>query len=120
MTMIEARIESLVRLLSRGTAQDLLEWEETADEDTFRLVSATGNIRIEKTVRFDDETAQSYPYRCLTILNEKGRTIEEYTPTGATEFYDFDKLFDNARRSAYNTEEILSRIINDISVKIGE
>src|SRR4051794_39942884 len=93
------RIEELVELLLRGTRNGSLQWQATADEETFRLTSAAANIRLTRSVGFDQDVGESIVSRSLSVLNEKGRVVEEYAPSGATECEKLDDLFTMARRS---------------------
>jgi hypothetical protein len=110
----EERIEELIELLIRGTSNRSLRWETTADEDAFRLSSPTANIRLAKSEGFNQEAMEPYTSRILTVLNDKGRVVEQYYPEGATEQSRFDELFLLARRSACRTDEILDGLIGRI------
>jgi hypothetical protein len=81
--------------------------DATADEVAFRLTSSLGNIRISKLEEYDREQMDSYTVRSLCILNERGRVIEEFSPEGASEEMEFDKLYALALRSACNSDSIL-------------
>jgi hypothetical protein len=116
---MEQRIKELIKLLVRATCDKSLYWHTTADENTFRLVSPTGNIRLTRSEGFDQEM-QPYVSRSLSILNDKGRVIEEYFPSGAADCGDFDELFKLARRSAYRTDEVLERIMDEIQSQVQE
>ena len=102
------RIEELIKLLINGTKNGTLKWEPSADEYTFRLSSRTANVRITK-----EETVGTF--RRLTVINEVGRVIEEYSPKQANEIEEFDELFDEARRSASNTDEVLDELMKELS-----
>jgi hypothetical protein len=99
-------------LLIHGTETGALEWQSTADEDSFRLSYPAANIRLTRSVERDE--AEHEMVRSLSILNDKGRVIEEYSPRGATEDEEFDRVFDHARRSAYKTDQVLDHLMDEI------
>jgi hypothetical protein len=114
----EQRIKDLIDLLVRGTRSSSLEWQTTADENSFRLTSPAGNIRLTRS----EEVYEGEPFtsHVLSILNDKGRVIEEYSPSGATEIQVFDELFMSARRSAYKTDEVLAKLMGEIRSQVRE
>ena len=101
---IEQRIEELTELLIRGTREGSLRWEPTADEDAFRLSSPIANVRLSKSAAYDLDT-EPVVFRALTIHNDRGRVIEQYSPRQGPAGR-FDELFLLARRSACKTDEI--------------
>jgi hypothetical protein len=113
---MEQRIKDLINLLILGTRNNSLEWEPTADEDSIRLICPTGNIRLTRSEEFSEE-GPSWS-RVLSILNDKGRVIEQYAPSGAADQGVFDELFFLARRSAYNADEILERLMGEIQKQV--
>ncbi|MCI0462618.1 MAG: hypothetical protein L0Z62_37180 [Gemmataceae bacterium] len=108
------QIEQLLQVLKEGTAERTLQWQTTADETAFRLASKTANVRLVKAERFDQEEQEAYWDRALSVLNDKGRVIEVYSPTSIVECQEFDELFDMARRSAYKTEEVLDKLLDEL------
>ena len=119
MSMSE-RMDGLMRLLASGTSRKSLQWQVTADEDAFRLASAAGNVRIVRVEGFDRDAEETCVDRTLCVLNERGRTIEEYHPESAAERGLFDDLFVLARRSASNSDEVLDKLIGELQAKIKE
>jgi hypothetical protein len=115
---VEQRIRDLIELLIRGTRKSSLEWQSTADENSFRLSAPAGNIRLTRSEEsYEDGVLLS---RILSILNDKGRVIEQYSPSGASEEGVFDELFTLARRSAYKSNEVLERLMGEIQRQVQE
>ena len=118
----ETRLKSLIERLIVVTRDGRLEWKPTSDEDSFRVTFHAGNISIKKTEGFDPEDMESYLNRSLSVFNEKGRLIEEYIPSfdGMTinEIKEFDELFTLARRSAFNTDDVLDALMGEIDSKV--
>jgi hypothetical protein len=110
----EQRIKQLIEMLVRGTKRNLLKWQVTADEDAFRLTSAAANVRIWRSEGYDGEAQESYISRRVSVLNDKGRVIEEWDPAMQGEQQEFDELFTSARRSAYQTDDVLDKLMNDL------
>jgi hypothetical protein len=110
----QQRIKLLIEMLVRGTNRNLLKWQVTADEDAFRLTSSAANVRISRSEGFDAEAQESYVSRRISVLNDKGRVIEEWQPTMQVELQEFDELFTSARRSAYQTDAVLDKLMNDL------
>lgn len=134
------RIDDLIALLIKGTGDGSLRWQVTADEDTFRLASPSANLRITRSEQFDPESEESYVTRRLSVLNDKGMVIEEYSPEavaaerqaaldakgafqmgspGREETGKFDSLYANARRSAYNTDEVLDKLMKELRQSVS-
>ena len=132
------RIDELIALLIKGTDDGSLKWQVTADEDTFRLASPSANLRISRSEKYDPSSEQSYVLRSLSILNDKGRVIEEYSPdavardnifdakyaTGPASAREiatsnFDSLYAKARRSAYNTDEVLEKLMKELRQSVS-
>ncbi|HEX3151714.1 MAG TPA: hypothetical protein VHR66_26820 [Gemmataceae bacterium] len=113
---INSKLEELVQMLTERTRQKQVQWQVTADEETFRLASNSGNVRVTRHEGFDQESMESYVYRTLQILNDRGRVIEEYSPKSPDRFAVFDELFTHARRSAYKTEDVLDQLMMELSV----
>src|ERR1035438_1380519 len=96
------KIEELIGILLTGTKKRILKWDTTADENTFRLASPTANVRVTRSEGYHPEApGETLITRGLSVLNDKGRVIEEYSPNP----YDadavrFDSLYSVARREA--------------------
>jgi hypothetical protein len=110
----DQRIKDLFEMLVRGTRGNLLKWQVTADEDSFRITTPTANVRITSAEVYDQETMQSCVSRKLSVLNGTGRIVEEWRPWTAAEVQEFDSLFVDARRSAYRTDDVLEKLMFDL------
>ena len=115
----EERLESLISKLIYATREGYLQWSPTADDTSFRVSFQSGNISLKKDNGYDPEMMEPYETRQLSVYNDKGRLIEEYhpsfSPTDTTK--DFDELFTLARRSAYDTNNVLDALIGEIGKK---
>jgi hypothetical protein len=115
----EERLKSLFAKLIEATRDGHLQWSPTADEAAFRVTFQSGNISIKKDEGYDPEEMQSYLNRSLSVFNEKGRLIEEYVPSYVeATIEEFDELFTLARRSAFNTDDVLAQLMGEIASKV--
>lgn len=117
--MTAQRVEDLIDLLITGTKVGTLKWEPTADEDTFRLRSSAANVRVTRTEGYNREEESEFTARRLSVLNDTGRLVEEYDPSGHQQLEKFDSLFAEARRSAHNTEEVLDKLMKELRRKVS-
>lgn len=108
------RLKELIRRLLEGTRASRLEWQVTAEENTFRLASRSANARITSEARYHEEAGETLPYRCVENLNDKGRVLEEYFANDDDVRKDFYELFALARRSALKTDEVLDKLLSEI------
>lgn len=115
---IETEMNELIRVLIDGTQSEQFNWQATADENTFRLASAIANIRLTRSEGFLPEIGEPYVSREMSILNDRGRVIEEYILDPETESESeiraFDELYRLARRSAYKTSEVLGALLIEL------
>ena len=111
------RFDELLDLLLSATRTNAVQWQPTADEDAFRLTSATANIRISKFEEMDENSIE--PISCWTIdlINDKGRLIEEVSPRALDQIQKFKDLHELARRSAYKTDDVLGTLIGELRNK---
>ena len=119
MTPKESQLGSLTQKLLAFTRNDKLKWEETADEQTFRLVVDSGMIQIQERPQ-DRAFTSSQPGQpvehVLTVLNENN--VPTVTFTGAhTEGGQrlLRELYDAARDSALRPDQLLDRIDSEIT-----
>ncbi len=108
------RLDGLVHILTIRTEDGTLKWHPTADENTFRLSAPSANVRVTRSEEFDREAETPYTVRRLAVLNDKARVIEEYHPETIDQLAGFDSLFAEARRSAYDTDDILDKLMKDL------
>jgi hypothetical protein len=110
----EQKIKDLFGLLGRGTRGNLLKWQITADEDSFRLTTQAANVRITRSEGYDQEKTETFVSRKLLVFNDKSRIVEEWSPSTAAECQEFDSLYVDARRTAYDTDDVLDRLMFDL------
>jgi hypothetical protein len=114
----ERRIQQLIGVLTQGTSAGLLQWQPTVDENAFRLASPTANVRVARSEGFNQETGVPFIVLSLHVLNDRGRVIEEYHPSEGREAENLDELFTLARRSACKTDELLDKLVTELSGRV--
>lgn len=115
---IDDKVRFLIDALISNSHFNLLDWQSTNDEHTFRLTRTAANLRLYRREHFDPEMEDTSVTRYLEVVNDKGRVIEEYFPNTPEEFHKFDRLFGMARRSAYKTDQVLDKLIEEIDEDI--
>lgn len=113
------QISELLQLLKSGTDSGALQWDITVPDKAFRLSSKTANVRLTKTEGFDDDEVFQTS-RLLLVFNDRGSVIEEFLPETDEEAKQFDELFNSARRSACNTEGVLSKFMEELRTRLKE
>lgn len=104
------RLEELVKRLNLATARGDLEWQPTDNETAF--VCTFDGPSVELISKDKDGAA---PF-ILQVLNDKGNVIESITDRGDDPWADYNlaELYERARRSATNVDDILDSILKDL------
>lgn len=105
------RLEELIKRLNLATAKGDLEWQPTDDETAF--VCTFDGPSVELRSKDKDGTA---PF-ILQVLNDKGNIIESFrSDTGVDPWDDYglEELYERARRSATNVDDVLDSILRDL------
>ena len=71
------KFHKLLRMLTQGTIQGKLSWEDTADDEEFRAVLSPGMVCIGRRMAYHDD-GESLRYFAITLLNRKARAAEEF------------------------------------------
>ena len=106
-----AKFVQLLENIRDATAKGRLQWEDTIHEDSFRLVLDYAILRIG--VSYDDglerETYSAF------LMNEAGRVVDSLTSEeGSREL--LANLFGLARRSARGAEDLIDRMLGDLTL----
>ena len=118
-----ARNPKFMQLLASvkdATEQGRLKWAETIDEETFRVVLKGAIIRLSR-VFVDDVDGGSF-YVVARLADHDGHTLDVWTVTDlpAEQSPEFlDSLFDLARRSAKNVDDLLDHLISEVENQPG-
>lgn len=99
--------DNLLRLLGpllAATRARKIKWSESADEDTFLTAFKDGLIRVSQPSSDDGTT-----YR-VALLNGNNTLVEEMTPTNNAEEQLLRELFEAARHSALQVDDVFKSI----------
>jgi hypothetical protein len=105
-------LDELLRVLKAATERNTVQWQTTAEEDTFRAQLGSGMVRISKTPNGS---------RCvLSLLDENGTLLDEYQPSGEGELIALGDLYKTARRRALNLDWKLRSLYDQLKALAGE
>ncbi len=107
------RVETILRELLNGTRTKHITWEETVDENTFRLLLDSGGILIQRTT---EATTPVPPgeFR-ITFMNKSNTPVESSMSESPKELQLLRDLFVEAQRSALHPDDVLSEIEREVS-----
>jgi hypothetical protein len=108
----------LLRLLSSTQARKLA-WEETADENTFRLTLDAGMVHIEKLKNSNRILPSGLEHYRLSLLNVNGTTVEAFEGEEGQDFINLKQLYELARESALKPDDFLSNLEKEIGQRAG-
>jgi hypothetical protein len=109
---VRNKFRKLVQQLISSTEGGKIVWTDTADEDAFRANMQGGMVRVQKRMRFDEEGHEAVDYS-LTLLDRKGRELEDYYPEPLSPEYDLANLWNLARRSSRGGVDILDKLLEE-------
>jgi hypothetical protein len=95
-------------------------WEETAEENTFRLILDAGIVRVEQV-----SAPENSRLTCkLSLLNETGTLVESFVPGLSRGLEDdarrqLEELYEMARNSALKPGEFLRQLEQEVIRRSG-
>jgi hypothetical protein len=110
---MEPRFVSLLKRLSEKTVSGLVRWQQTANDESYRVGLGEGSVRIDQITDSDGDT-----YYRLTLLNKKAQEVEELifapwlSPEGDMSWA--AALYSAARRSALDIDGLLASMEKDL------
>jgi hypothetical protein len=108
-------IRNLIKRLIISTRSGKLSWEETADEDLFRLTLDAGIIHI---VRIKKKTMRGDDFK-LFFLNQNNTPVQQFEGEEANDQDQLRQLFEAARDSALKPSEVLQRLEQEVIRRSG-
>jgi hypothetical protein len=108
----------LWRLISSTQAQKLA-WEETADENIFRLTLEAGMVYIEKVKNSNKVFPPGLEHYRMSLLNANGTTVEAFDGEQPQDYSRLKQLYELARESALKPEDFLSNLEREIGRRVG-
>jgi hypothetical protein len=123
------RIRDLCIKLLNYTRGESIKWEETADENTFRLTLDSGIFHIERVPPrvFAPShggsgmisTSSGEKYRA-TLFNRNNTPVETYEQDAAEPGSLLKDLYEEARRSALRPEEVVNSFEKELVNRVGQ
>ncbi len=114
--MISENIISIIEKLSEKTHSNLVEWNKSSGVDGFKLVLKVGSISIDKFFTSDENCW----IMDLTILNERGETIERYLKSQVEEVEGYNYLetfYSLVRRKYLKADETIKNLLDELDNK---
>jgi hypothetical protein len=105
---LHEQVSKLVERLKRLSAEGKVDWEETADEDTFQAAVSKFVVTVSRIGPRSDPS-----YR-ITIRDQTGKVIEEATAYSGQEWGQLSDIHDLARRRALHVDEALSELLSSL------
>jgi len=109
-TQSSPNLDDLLRVLNAATDKDTLNWETTAEEDTFRAQAGFGMVRISKAVGTMSDDSRYV----LSLLDQEGALLDEYQPSGEGTLAATEALYKKVRRKALNLDSKLKAIYDHL------
>ena len=113
-SIIDNKLSHLITTLINKTKEGKVSWSPTINDDEF--LAGFSRYVVSIKVGYDNEFRQERPFRTLILSNQDGRTIDakvEYD-TDSSDYEELGELFMVARRSAYNAEESLNSLLQEL------
>lgn len=108
---VQNKIRTLVQQLLSNTRCGKIAWTDTGDEDAFRANMQGGMVRVQKQIYPDEENHELVGYS-LTLLDRKGREVEEYYPEPSAK-RELAELWNLARRTSRGTVDVLDKLLKE-------
>src|SRR5690349_6992721 len=109
---VRNKFRKLVQQLISGTGHGKIVWTDTADEDAFRANMQGGMVRVQKRLRFDEEGHEAGNYS-FTLVDRKGRELEDYCPEMREPESELANLWNRARRSSRGAVDVLDELLKE-------
>jgi hypothetical protein len=103
----------LVGRLFIATRQGRIKWQDTAEEEMFRTNFKQGSVRVGVVGGYNEEVGEFQQFK-IVVLNKEGKIADEYIPDSASDISRCKELFVLARRSARDTDNVLSEIFEEL------
>lgn len=107
-------VAALIQKLLALSKEDRVNWEETADEDTFLATESRFVVTIERRVGDWDSR-----YYCVRISDKNDKMLEDSTVySGDPQYAEARELYELARRRALRVDAQLSELLSSLDQKL--
>lgn len=114
-------LEKFRRLLAdllAATRSRRVRWQDTADEDTFRIDFAGGAVRVSRYLADSLRRPDEYAY-LTALLNQNNAVAVELNSETEKGNFDFGEFFEAAKDSALRPDDLLDEIQQELKQKTG-
>jgi hypothetical protein len=109
--MASERLVKLLGELLQTTRLGVVGWQETAEENAFRIGLGDGMIRIQSRTNGDDDERNYDAY----LMNKQGRVVDEVTAwRNSPNYVMLRELYEEARSSALNMDDVVKSMLSDL------
>ncbi|SRR6266404_8023910 len=109
--MASERLIKLLGELLETTRLGVVGWQETAEENAFRIGLGDGMIRIQSRTNGDDDERNYEAY----LMNKQGRVVDEVTAwRNSSNYMILRELYEEARSSALNMDGVVKSMLSDL------
>ena len=117
--MDSTSIRDLIKRLLDSTKNGKLSWEETADENTFRLILDVGILHIQR-LRHNPAHSNGVQgdYR-LSLLNENNALVGDFEGEEANDYRLLYELYEAGRLSALRPNDFLRQVQDEVIRRSG-
>jgi hypothetical protein len=113
-------IRHFIGNLIRGTESGGLVWQETADEETFRLLLDAGNIHVRRIrPRSKGTVPVPPPVYEVIFFNQNNTPVDTWQPTDEQDLRQLFELYEKAYTSALNPTGVLKRLEQEVLRRSG-
>ena len=112
-------VRDLIGRLIESTRSGKFRWQETADENLFRLVLDAGIIHVRR-IRMQHVSATRGPDNYdLVFLNQNSTPVEDWQPDQGRDIEQLKALYEAARDSALKPSEFLRNLEKEVIRRSG-
>jgi hypothetical protein len=112
-------IRDFISRLIPATQIGKLIWQETADEDSFRLLLDTGIILIQRSNMQKMDGTLGQPEYKLIFLNKNDSEVDSWHPDPGKDYEQLSLLYEVARDSALRPTKLLQAMEQEVIRRSG-
>jgi hypothetical protein len=113
---VNPKFQGFLGGLLDATRNGRVDWQDTADEDTFMVDLKHGFVHVEQRREVDEEN-RPITYHRAYLYDRKGRLADEISSGQMGHGSVLSELFDLARRSARETDSLLDQVSADLQTR---
>ena len=111
--MDKTKINLILDRLLQKTKEGKLEWEKTADRNTFLLVLEDSAISVTNDIEYFSREGNYRSYR-FDFRNEAGDIVESVAVSDEEEYKKAENIFNLARQQSFRTDKTVNSILEQL------